>query len=74
MKADLKELKGDMEKNRQERLWFVRHWANYVKTHPDKDWSKQQNVLINSMIQNAKRYPLTKEQYLEIKSKISHRK
>ncbi len=67
MKVNLKELREDVKKNRQERLWFVNYWAEYVKTHPDKDWSKQQNVLINSMMQNSKNYPLTKEQYLEIK-------
>ncbi len=70
MKIDLEELKKDVEKNRQERLWFVRHWAEYVKTHPDKDWSKQQNVIINSMFQNSKNYPLTKEQYLDIKERL----
>ncbi len=70
MKVNLNELKQDVEKNRQERLWFVNYWAEYVKTHPDKDWSKQQNVLINSMMQNSKNYPLTKEQYLEIKERF----
>ena len=70
MKVNIKELKEDVEKNKQERLWFVNYWADYVKTHSDKDWSKQQNVLINSMMQNSKNYPLTKEQYLEIKEKV----
>ena len=65
----LKGLKADLESNRQERLWFIRYWANYVRTHSDKEWSKQQNVLINSMFQGARSYPLTKEQYLEIKGK-----
>ena len=44
----------DAEKNRQERLKFVEFWANYVKTHPDRKWSKQQAVIINSQIQNAR--------------------
>ncbi len=41
---------GEMkERNRQDRLWFVDFWANYVRTHPDEDWSRQQNVLMNSV-------------------------
>ncbi|MBU1199483.1 MAG: hypothetical protein KKF46_00600 [Nanoarchaeota archaeon] len=34
--------------NRQSRLYFVEYWAKYVRTHPDKDWSKQQKDLIDS--------------------------
>lgn len=56
--------------NKEERMNFVEYWANYVRTHPDKDWSKQQNVLINSLMQNAKNSKLTKEQYLRIKGEI----
>ncbi|MBI2574360.1 hypothetical protein HYV82_00565 [Candidatus Woesearchaeota archaeon] len=44
------ELKEAVEQNKKDRLWFVDFWANYVKTHPDEDWSRQQNVLINSII------------------------
>jgi len=36
--------------NKEERINFVKFWANYVKTHSDKKWSRQQNVLINSLI------------------------
>ena len=48
-------------------MWFVNYWADYVRTHPDKIWSKQQNILINSMIQNAKFVKLTPKEYLRIK-------
>jgi len=54
----------------KDRLNFVEYWANYVRTHPDKEWSRQQNVLINSLMQNAKNSKLTKEQYLRIKGEI----
>ncbi len=53
--------------NNKDRMWFVEYWANYVRTHPDKVWSKQQNVLINSLFKNAQNSKLTKEQYLRIK-------
>ena len=36
--------------NKQDRLNFVKYWANYIKTHTDKEWSEQQNILINSII------------------------
>lgn len=53
--------------NKEERMNFVEYWANYVKTHPDKDWSRQQNILINSLMQNAKNSKMTPQQYLKIK-------
>ena len=56
--------------NKEERMNFVEYWADYVKTHPDKDWSRQQNVLINSIMQNAKNSKLTKEEYLRIKGEM----
>ncbi|MCX6742184.1 MAG: hypothetical protein NTX24_03360 [Candidatus Pacearchaeota archaeon] len=36
--------------NQEDRLNFVKFWAEYVKTHSDKEWSKQQNVVINAQI------------------------
>jgi len=57
----------DKEKNRKERLKFVELWAEYVRTHSDKEWSKQQNVLINSLFQNAQNPRLTKREYVEMK-------
>lgn len=56
--------------NKEERMNFVEYWASYVKTHPDKDWSKQQNVLINAMMKNAKNSKLTPKQYLKIKGEL----
>jgi len=39
--------------NREDRINFVKFWANYVRTHSDKEWSRQQNVLIDSQIEHA---------------------
>ncbi len=36
--------------NKEDRLNFVKFWAEYVRTHSDKEWSEQQNVLINSQL------------------------
>lgn len=43
----------EMRKNDEERLDFVKFWANYIKTHDDKDWSQQQNIVINSQFNNC---------------------
>ncbi len=48
----------------------VKKWANYVKTHPDRVWSKQQNILINSLIKNARHSKLTPKQYLKLKGEL----
>ncbi len=53
-----------ISENNGERMKFVKLWADYVKTHDDLDWSKQQNVIINSSIKSAN---YTKEQYLKMK-------
>ena len=50
VKVDLKKLKKFKEQNAAERLKFIDFWANYIKTHSDKEWSRQQNLLINSQI------------------------
>jgi hypothetical protein len=34
--------------NKQDRINFVKFWAEYVRTHSDEEWSKQQKVLIDS--------------------------
>jgi len=36
--------------NKEDRINFVKYWANYVKTHSDKEWSSQQNIVIDSQM------------------------
>jgi hypothetical protein len=50
VKVDLEELKKFKEQNAMERLDFIDFWVNYIKTHSDKEWSKQQNLIIDSQI------------------------
>jgi hypothetical protein len=52
------------KENQKERYRFIDQWADYVRTHSDKDWSRQQNIIINSCIRTAS---MTKEHYLAMK-------
>jgi len=61
-------LKKQQELNKKQRMDFVEYWAEYVRTHEDKDWSKQQNVLINSQLRGA--LQLSRKEYLELKKEI----
>lgn len=54
MDIDLEQLEEEKRKNAQERLEFVEFWAEYIRSHSDEEWSKQQNELINSQIKNVK--------------------
>lgn len=53
------------KKNQEERLQFVDTWAEYVRTHSDKEWSQQQNTIINSCLRSSS---LTKEQFFKMKN------
>ena len=56
--------------NREERMNFVKYWAEYVRTHTDADWSRQQKKLINSQLQSAKSNKISKEDYLKRKGDL----
>ena len=58
-----------ISKNQNERMRFVDKWAEYVKTHSDRDWSKQQNVIINSNLRSAS---MTKEQFFKMKGEKNY--
>ena len=57
-----------IKENQKERNRFIDQWAEYVRTHDDKNWSRQQNVIINSCLRAAS---MTKEEYLAMKT-IDH--
>jgi len=58
-----------IEENNKERKSFVHKWAEYVRTHDDKDWSRQQNVIINSALKSAK---MTREQFFKMKGETNY--
>ena len=46
----MKQLEKDKKRNFEERLKFIKFWVDYIKTHKDEEWSKEQNIVINSQI------------------------
>ena len=60
------ELRFDKEKNFQQRLWFLNHYSNWVKSVPNKVWSQQQADFINSLFLNGKNNNLSPKKYLEM--------
>jgi len=47
LKIDLKELKEEMKRNKEQRLEFVRLYANWLKKTPNKVWSRQQKKFLD---------------------------
>lgn len=56
--------------NKQDRQWYVKFWAEYVKSHRDSDWGRQQNLFINSLMQNARQCKMSAKDFLKIKKKL----
>ncbi|MBI2140549.1 hypothetical protein HYU14_06505 [Candidatus Woesearchaeota archaeon] len=58
---------GFIEDNERERLKFIDFWAAFVRSHDDKEWSRQQNIIINSALKSSK---MTKPQYFKMKGEM----
>jgi hypothetical protein len=54
LKIDFEKLKEQKKKNFQERIWFIKYWAKYIRENPDEKWSEGHTILINSQFQDAK--------------------
>jgi len=48
-------MKFDKGKNDIERIKFVEIWADYVRKHSDKEWSKQQKVVVDSQLKSLRK-------------------
>ena len=52
-----------------DRKKFIEFWAKYVREHSDKEWSRQQKILIDSQIKTVREFyrknPKMKKFYLE---------
>jgi len=60
------ELRFDREKNRQERLAFVRRHALWVREVPNEVWSREQADLIDAFFENAQNFALSRSEYLRM--------
>ena len=56
--------------NKEDRINFVKYWADFVRNSKDELWSRQQNVLINSQIQNARYVKMSRKDYLNLKGEL----
>lgn len=56
----------------EERLAFIKLYVRKLKENPDEVF-KQQVKLVNSFLQAAKDFPLTKEEYLKLKGELGKR-
>lgn len=48
------ELEEKHERIRKRRIERVREWAEYVRTHPDQEWGRQVNTLVNAQLEAAR--------------------
>ena len=53
---DSNDLEEKHARNEAERHRQIRQWAEYVRTHPDKEWGRQVNKLVNSQLQSARHH------------------
>lgn len=42
------------ERNAEDRHEFIKQWAEYVRTHDDEEWARQQHEIVNSQLRAAK--------------------
>lgn len=56
-----KEFEDDQRQNTEQRRAMIKRWAEYVRTHDDEEWSRQQNHLIDSQLQSANEMAATGE-------------
>jgi hypothetical protein len=54
-RKDLKDLEEDIRLNRKQRMEFIDMYAEWLKKTPNKEWSRQQNMIINSGFRSRKK-------------------
>lgn len=59
------------EDNQRDRIDFVHKWAKFVRENPDEEWSRQQNVIINSSLKSAS---ISREEFFEMKGEENYEK
>lgn len=49
-------------RNRQQRLQAIKRWVEYIEAHDPEEWGEQQNRLINSQLESARKSGVDVEQ------------
>ncbi|GAB6135851.1 hypothetical protein [Thermococcus prieurii] len=62
-------LKFRSKRDLEERLAFIRLYVRRLKENPDEVF-KQQVRLVNSFLASAKSFPLSREEYLQMKREL----
>ena len=65
---ELDALEAKHERNREQRIEAVKHWAEYIKEHPPEVWGPQQNKVVNSQLQAARESGLDAEHYRRVRN------
>jgi hypothetical protein len=52
MKIDKDVVKQEKKSNFKERIWFIKYWVNYMKSHSVEEWSKQQADFIDAQFKD----------------------
>lgn len=55
------------EQNSKERMEFIDLWSKFVLENEDGEWSRQQNIIINSCLRFSN---LSKEEFLKLKGEL----
>jgi hypothetical protein len=56
IEIDFEEMKKERRKNFSERIWFIKYWVNYIKTHSAVEWSGRQADFIDSQFLSAESF------------------
>ena len=55
----------------QRRLDAIEHWVTYIRNNPPEVWGEQQNALVNSQLESARKSGLDAEHYRRIRRSSS---
>jgi hypothetical protein len=66
--TDSDELAAKHARNRQERHKQIREWAAYVRTHPDEEWGRQVNTVVDAQLQSARHFEHDRPSIDELRS------
>ena len=53
--SSARNLEAKRDRNRQQRLEGIKRWVKYIETHDPSEWGDQQNRLVDSQLESARR-------------------